>query len=132
MLLKFISSNNLDFHNYSIFLNHKKVKLNETLNVDLEDKKQVFTVKTYWFKTKEYKLETNHKSCTVKIENFLSKKMYLFIISIFAFLIAICFIFDYQFIWNITVIYAILWLTFQLYMYSFGMKHYIKIKIEYT
>ena len=132
MLLKFIKSNNIDFHNYSIFLNNEKVNLDNNIVLNSEDNLNTFFVKTYWFKTKEYSLLANHNQCIVKIENLLPKKYFLIIILIFAFLIALSVVIDTQLIWNITAGYSSLWLIFQLYIYTIGKKNYIKVNIEYS
>lgn len=131
MILKFIKSNNIDFHNYSIFLNNKKVDFNNSIKLNLTDNRNVFFVKTFWFKTKEYDIEANHNQCVIKIENLLSKKNYLIIMIIFSLLITLSLIINSQLIWNITAGYSLICLLSQLYLYSFGRNHYIKVIIEY-
>lgn len=131
MNIKFIKANDFDFHNYSVFLNNKKINLNENVDLGLTDTKNSFNIKTYWFKTQEYNIVTNHKDCVVKIDNIIRKKVFVYLISILAILILTASIYENQNLWYVASAFGILWLFFQIYIYTFGRKKYINIKFEY-
>lgn len=121
----------MDLHPYTAFFNKKKVKLGKSTTLDINENNNVFYVKTYWFKTKEFKLNTKNNKCTVKVENILKKHIHLLIVGILISLITVSIYTDNDLMWDITLAISILWLIFQISMYTIFRRKYISVNIEY-
>lgn len=133
MNLKVVKSNLIDFHPYSIMINDEKYNLENNFNKTLNQNTQnVVFVKTYWFKTNKIVLDNNHKNCTLIIDFIVKTKIWVLLMLMFFLLIILNFIIKNYFLNKLTVCFSIIWMLFQLYIYTFGHKKYIKLRVEYS
>ena len=130
MNLKFLKSEDQFYAlDYFVYVNNIKNKLGNSLIIQNEDEKCEFYVKTFWAKSKLYKLNSS-EYYEISIRNLISKKIYIiFLISFFVLLFSALY-FDSSFVWNIIATISVLYLTFQLCIYTIGSKYFIKVDIE--
>lgn len=131
MEVEFSKTNNFDFNHYDIYLNSRKYSLENKTKIDIEETENHFYIKTFFIKSQEYQLEPNHKKCFIEVDHFINKKRFLVFIATLITLVTLYFIFETNFLWYLIISFGILIALFQLYIHTIGMKHYIKVKIEY-
>lgn len=130
MNIKFLKSKNQFYAlEYFVYVNNKKNKLNDSLIIQNEDEKCEFYVKTFWAKSKLYRLD-NNQYYVINIRNIISKKLYLIFLIVFFLLFSSAIYFDNSFFWNFIAIISALYLTFQLLIYTIWSKYFIKIEVS--
>lgn len=122
----------LNFHSFRLFLNEKEFKVENNFTKELNDNitNEIY-VKSYWFKSNQLILNNNHEKCIISINLIVNPKIWLFILISFIISIVISFIINNEFVWKLSAIFGLTWLMFQVYIYTFGYKKYIKINATY-
>lgn len=124
-----IDDNQFYFSNYYVFHKNEKHIIGRDLKFETEEDSFEFYIKTAWMKSKSYVLNEN-SNYLITVGNLITKTLYIKLVLAFIILLSLTLYFDNDFFWNLTTIMCIGWGFFQLYLYTFGVNHFIKVKIE--